>query len=382
MRANSLRICLTAALVACVGVASAAVDEKASQSWATRCAHCHLCEAPTPEEPCLKEYACPRHLDTDMSKVDHVPETAVLDQLEDLYVPVYFTHGKHARMAAINGGCATCHHYTPPNMPHPACRECHPASANKEDVEQPGLKGAYHRQCLGCHVEWDKSTDCEICHAKKAGGALHGEATTFCTTPHHNPVNMKDTIIFETEYDDGDKVPFHHNNHVHRYGGECAYCHQDQSCSQCHVHGADSHPMGTPDNVDLHDICYQCHDEERGCEQCHGRAVDDLFHHDSTGWPLRIYHSGVRCGSCHSRMGARFEKPSTECRDCHADGWDPERFNHQVTGVTLDETHGEADCSDCHIDVTGRRATCDECHDDGRTYDRRSGVPVGQEPVR
>jgi len=354
-------------------------SEPPSHDWASQCAHCHLCESPTPEDPCLKEFACPRHLGSGELSTDIGPEVTVLDQLEDLYVPVYFTHGKHAEMAAMEGGCAICHHFTPPNMPHPACRECHPETVTGEDVDQPGLKGAYHRQCLGCHVEWDRSTECEICHAKKAGGPLHGEATTFCTEPHHDPVDMKALIVFETEYEDEDQVPFHHENHVHKYGGECAFCHHEQSCSQCHVHGASKHPMGDPVDTDMHDVCYQCHDEEQGCEECHGRAADDLFEHASTGWPLRVYHSGVRCASCHTRMGTRFQNPSPECRSCHADGWDADRFVHGVTGVDLDEVHLEFDCGDCHGAGIGQPAACDECHDDERRHDRHLGSIVGLE---
>lgn len=359
--------------------ASAVAVERPAHDWASSCAHCHTCEAPTPEEPCLKEYACPRHLTSQELPADLGPDVAVLGQLEDLYVPVYFTHGKHAQMAAMEGGCAVCHHYTPPNMPHPACRECHPASVASEDLDQPGLKGAYHRQCLGCHVEWDKSTECEVCHAKSATGGLHGEATTYCTEPHHAPVEMKELLVFETEYEDGDRVPFHHANHVHKYGGECAFCHREQSCAQCHVHVDEPHPMGDPDATDLHDVCYQCHDEDKGCEQCHGREETDLFAHASTGWPLRVYHSGVRCESCHARDGVRFQAPSRECRSCHAEGWDPDRFEHGVTGVGLDETHAELDCADCHLDGVGQPASCDECHEDGRRQDRRLGAIVGVE---
>lgn len=379
MRDRRDRACVLVVAILLVGAACATAAEQPAHDWASQCAHCHLCEEPTPEHPCLKEFACPRHLGSGELSSDLGPDVTILDQLEDLYVPVYFTHGKHAQMAAMEGGCAVCHHYTPPNMPHPACRECHPENLTHEDVDQPGLKGAYHRQCLGCHVEWDQSTECEICHQKSAAGGLHGDATTFCMEPKHTPVDMSDTIIFDTEYEEGDQVPFQHSNHVHKYGGDCAFCHREQSCSQCHVDNASGHPMGDPDETDLHDVCFQCHDEEKGCEECHGRAESDHFVHASTGWPLRVYHSGVRCGSCHARLGVRFQTPSSDCRSCHPEGWDADRFEHNITGVGLDETHQELDCGDCHVNDIGHPASCDECHDDERHLERHFGSIVGTE---
>ena len=345
------------------------------------CAHCHECDHPTASQPCLKEFDCPRHLRSAGLKPELGPDVSILDQLEDLYVPVYFNHRTHAGMAAMEGGCALCHHFTPPDSPHPACRECHPVGASREDLDQPGLKGAYHRQCFGCHQEWDGETKCEICHAKKAGGALHGDATTFCTEVQHQKIAMKDLIIFETGYEDGDRVPFHHKNHVEKYEGECRYCHQQADCSACHTHGEQSHPIGELDDIDLHDTCYVCHESEDGddCTECHGRDPNDLFRHADTGWGLKIYHAYVKCSSCHDRRGSRLRKPAShECTSCHADGWDPEKFRHDVTRVMLDETHRDADCADCHAGGIGvAPASCDECHDDGRAYSAETGFGAG-----
>ncbi|MFO7653662.1 MAG: cytochrome c3 family protein [Candidatus Krumholzibacteriia bacterium] len=355
------------------------LQRESTAEQALNCAHCHTCAHPTAAEPCLKPFDCPRHLVSAALKPDLGPAVVILDDLERLYVPVRFDHAGHAAMAEMNGGCAICHHYTPPNLPHPSCRECHPAEIASEDLAQPGLKGAYHRQCLGCHVEWDKETKCEICHEKKADGPLHGTATTFCTEPLHEPMIMKDLIVFETEFTAGDQVPFHHRNHVVKYGADCSHCHQKQSCASCHVLGAESHPMGDPAEVDLHETCYVCHDESRGgCEQCHGRAQDDLFRHADTGWPLKTYHSAVHCAACHARQGARFTKPNPACASCHPNGWDVNRFQHGVTGVVLDDVHAAVDCADCHTTGIGSAATCTACHDDERTYNPRASFgPAG-----
>ncbi len=343
------------------------------------CEHCHVCEQPTYDEPCLKDQSCPRDVAAAKLSPELGPDVIILDQLEDLYVPVRFNHRAHATMTEMDGGCPTCHHFTPPDRPHPECRECHPGSVLLSDIAQPGLKGAYHRQCLGCHVEWDSSTECEICHAKKAGGALHGSATTFTTEIHHTPIEISDLIVMKTEYEEGDEVPFHHSAHVKLYGAECSLCHMHQNCSSCHVHAEASHPMGDPDKIDLHDTCYRCHDDNN-CEYCHGRAHDDRFDHADTGWLLKSYHASVGCTTCHARQNNGLTKPDPRCAACHPDGWAEGKFNHSDTGVRLDETHVEADCVDCHTDGFGSPAICSDCHDDDRVYNHQTGFESPDSP--
>lgn len=359
---------LLALLVACPATFLAAQE---SDEQALDCSSCHVCENPTAADPCLRKQQCPRHELSTRLEADMGPDVVILDQLEDLYVPVRFDHAAHAGMVEMGEGCETCHHFTPPNSEHPACRECHPASIQHEDLAQPGLKGAYHRQCMDCHTEWDHDTKCEVCHAKKAGGRLHGTATTFSHERHYDAIGMKELIVFETEYDEGDKVPFHHLNHSRKYELNCSLCHVQQSCSQCHVNGSESHPMGSPDEVDMHDTCYICH-QDNECETCHGRDPDDLFDHASTGWPLKPYHAELHCRSCHGSTG-KYTRPDPACSNCHPGGWDADSFDHAVTGVALGEIHLEADCSDCHQAGPGEASSCDACHDDGRRYDRRVG---------
>ncbi len=352
-------------VLAALGIAPVVAHE----SDALDCSACHVCDNPTATDPCLKAETCPRHELSQSLAADLGPEIVILDQLEDLYVAVRFDHHAHAAMVDMGEGCETCHHFSPPNSPHPSCRECHPANIQHEDLTQPGLKGAYHRQCMGCHSDWDHDTKCEVCHAKKAGGRLHGTATTFTHDRHYEPIEMKELIIFETGYEDGDTVPFHHRNHAELYEVNCALCHEQQSCAQCHVHGAESHPLGELEEVDLHDACYQCH-VDQDCGHCHGRGAGDLFDHASTGWPLKSYHGELHCRRCHVGEGV-YPRLDSDCATCH-DDWNGD-FDHRVTGVVLDEVHGESDCADCHQSGVGRGVSCDACHDDGRVYGAATG---------
>ncbi len=358
-----------ALLIAYLAVSAAAPAPK-PHAKGLDCRQCHTCDNPTQADPCLT--ACPRHKEAVGLSPSLGPDVVILDKLEDLYVPVRFNHKVHATMAGMSKGCDACHHYTPPDSPHPACKDCHPVGIVHEDIAQPGLKGAYHRQCLGCHSEWDQDTKCEICHEKKAGGRLQGTATEVCDHSHYDPVPLLDLITFSTDFAVGDKVPFHHKNHSEKYERDCTECHMQQSCTRCHIQGGNSHPMGDLSKVNLHDTCFKCHGEQN-CTECHGRDPEDLFQHSDTGWPLKAYHASLSCTACHGKQGA-FQKPDPKCRTCHTDGWSGGGFKHATTGVKLNEVHGELDCDACHVNGPGNgKASCDGCHDDGRTYSKASG---------
>jgi len=131
---------------------------------------------------------------------DTGPETAELGSLADYYRPVEFNHAMHVEL--VDSECARCHHHTTGAAPleprclecHKggqkgpaiACRDCHPAQrfsaeylneldANPQlyHLDKPGLKGAYHRKCLGCHRENGGPTGCQDCHERTpAGDAL------------------------------------------------------------------------------------------------------------------------------------------------------------------------------------------------------------------
>ena len=341
------------------------------------CSICHSCEFPTNRTLCLNKNFCMR------SKVKRnggslpAHDIMVLNELEKVYDPVFFDHQKHAQMSEMSGGCENCHHFVPPSTGHPACKECH-APENERGKIQPGLKGAYHNQCMSCHEEWNADTHCELCHRKKIGGMSDVEFESLPFRLHQNPLAVMDLIIFDTDYDEGDKVPFHHLNHVEKYNRDCSVCHQDERCSSCHVHGTESHPLGLLADIDLHDTCYQCHDEDKGCDQCHGRNSNDLFDHGTTGWTLQPYHKVLQCNDCHQKRG-KYTANDPRCETCHYAGWDEKHFNHGITGVVLDNEHGSMDCTDCHAGGVGTLSACDACHDDGRKWQRHASFGAGIE---
>ncbi|WP_320172201.1 sulfate respiration complex hexadecaheme cytochrome HmcA [Maridesulfovibrio sp.] len=66
--------------------------------------------------------------------------------------------------------CGSCHHNSPASATPPSCASCHGGDYKTRDG-RPGLKAAYHVQCMSCHenmgLKKPASTDCTACHAKK-----------------------------------------------------------------------------------------------------------------------------------------------------------------------------------------------------------------------
>jgi len=123
------------------------------------------------------------------------PESIVLNAEGEYFDSVVFDHQLHAEI----GACFTCHHHSAgggtedpnciechgdsPAAASAACRDCHEASPYSASALQdmaekrfryhrdtPGLKGAMHRNCLGCHEDMDGPTGCQDCHARTARG--------------------------------------------------------------------------------------------------------------------------------------------------------------------------------------------------------------------
>lgn len=349
------------------------------------CTLCHTGSKPNADNPQLKP--CPRHTGKIVPLERMGPQIVILDELqeiEDLYVPVRFNHQTHAHMSSTEDGCSMCHHYSENNLTPSSCAGCHPRDVIHENLAQPGLKGAYHRQCVGCHVKWDTNTDCIICHEKKAGGKLNGQATTFSEKRLYPAVNMRELIVYETSYETGDKVPFHHKRHADQYDRNCGNCHHSQGCETCHDQKKNIlQPMGSISPEEMHDRCFVCHGND-DCTYCHGRAEQEIFTHQKTGWPLAVYHEKLHCMDCHTQRG-EFSRLNNECIICHAQGWNPDAFDHAVVGVPLDEVHQDASCVDCHaksLKSDGDKVIphqsivevdCTSCHDDKRVYDKQKG---------
>ncbi|UCH10096.1 MAG: hypothetical protein JSU61_12985 [Fidelibacterota bacterium] len=290
----------------------------------------------------------------------------IIDELLELYKPVVFAHKYHADMSKMGAGCTECHHYSPAGN-YPACKECHDAavtSLDRPNINQPGLKGAYHQQCLDCHIAWSNTTGCNFCHLSieqaLAGKDIRGEGDSYHLSQPR--IKSEARYVYETEYEDGPMVTFYHDNHVDMFGLECADCHQGDACGSCHRVGAIARVKG-----DLHEDCSTCHDEN-DCTICHRSSVAPAFSHAAkSGWELGAQHENLACSACHNTARAS-GMLSSSCGECHQ-SWEVGNFDHAVTGLALNIEHAELDCESCHGDpLFANTPICSSCHDGDVAY--------------
>jgi hypothetical protein len=330
------------------------------------CKTCHSCDNPTMKDKCLK--ACPSlplsHAAND-HKLSEAPDSMLLDDLVDLYQPVHFNHKLHARMAEMGGECSTCHHYSPTDKIQP-CKDCHGGQANPNNLRQPGLKGAYHRQCLSCHREWSHDTKCVLCHIPTEGKAMASGAsdTTDIMGAAHPIITEPSNKVYHTPLTSGPIVTFKHKEHIVLFGLRCVDCHKKENCSYCH--DLQKPAALVKSEQQIHGMCNDCHRQDK-CQKCHDNRERPAFSHESTGWALNRYHNRLDCQACHP-TGKKIARLSNQCEACHG-GWNQDNFEHAATGLELDETHLAMDCTDCHANRKyNAKPDCSGCHDDGRTY--------------
>ena len=115
-----------------------------------------------------------------------IPEKVIIKAISKEYEPAELPHRKIINTLLKNikddklAGyfhrdegtmCQGCHHHSPAAKKPPSCSSCHGAPFDENNILRPGLKAAYHRQCMECHevmgIEKPVATDCTGCHKKK-----------------------------------------------------------------------------------------------------------------------------------------------------------------------------------------------------------------------
>jgi len=134
------------------------IDCHSKSKGPTNCVDCHGKKEKAEAEKGEEE----KHVE---EKKQIGPDVCTLSNLSKVYQPVKFLHEKH--IALIAAKCNKCHHTIKEGEKPIACKECHKAPFKPGKLNVPGLKGAYHRQCIMCHKQMSGPTGCTQCHRKK-----------------------------------------------------------------------------------------------------------------------------------------------------------------------------------------------------------------------
>ena len=273
------------------------------------------------------------------------PNIVLLKELVNQYEPVPFEHRSHAQMAAMWGGCESCHHRSPLATTRPAatiasepktqanaasvpaCKSCHEISAAETNIQMPNLKGAYHRQCLSCHREWMHGNACVICHKARDGQnplAAPPPTPDDIVGRMHAPIRAQDVKTYQARFTPavGKNVVFRHKEHTETFGLKCVQCHHRDNCSHCHDSAAVKtgqtplHPGRTW--RDSHEPCVGCHQQDR-CSHCHykdDQPAPAAFDHQTTGQTLDADHAKLACAECHAKVKVQ-DRPTCGDVTCH-----------------------------------------------------------------
>jgi len=178
---------------ACYGCHSRMSEKHVSQR---ACLICHAGPEPEILEKVKDHYISLDQFKPPASEVkltfdkEDLPEEVKISLLEDKYEPAVFPHHKvverlmkeikdnkiathfHGNEDAL---CQGCHHHSPIGIKPPLCESCHGAPFDESYLGRPGLKGAYHQLCIGCHeiMKIKDPTDCNICHKEKDRELVH-----------------------------------------------------------------------------------------------------------------------------------------------------------------------------------------------------------------
>lgn len=160
------------------------------------CAACHNALAPKSDalaamnkdqkKAAAEELVSARSTTMPLYSMEDIPETVKIGALSDKFEASEMPHRKIIKtlLAATAGSkmaasfhtdpgtfCQGCHHNSPVSKTPPKCQSCHGKPFETAKGDRPGLKAAYHQQCMGCHtamkLEKPKATACKECHAQR-----------------------------------------------------------------------------------------------------------------------------------------------------------------------------------------------------------------------
>jgi len=178
----------------CAGCHSLMPEGRAS---ATSCATCHDDKAKTldaaqiqamskEDKSAMAAAMIEDRKSAGIFEISEIPEKVVISDISDRYEGAEFPHRKivetmYAKVAKSELAsafhtskgtfCQGCHHNSPASKTPPRCASCHGKNFDAHGDGRPGLKAAFHQQCIGCHtamqLEKPAATACADCHKER-----------------------------------------------------------------------------------------------------------------------------------------------------------------------------------------------------------------------
>ena len=122
----------------------------------------------------------------DIYSIDDIPEKVIINSMVNEFEASEMPHRKivlkmaenmkNSKMSGVFHSdpgtlCQACHHNSPASKKPPKCVNCHGKPFDEKSPSRPGLKAAYHGQCMGCHTSMalkkPLNTDCAGCHKER-----------------------------------------------------------------------------------------------------------------------------------------------------------------------------------------------------------------------
>ncbi|MBI5102958.1 MAG: cytochrome C [Nitrospirae bacterium] len=196
-----------------------------------------------------------------------------------------------------------------------------------------------------------------------------------------------------------------HKLYKHKLPNNCADCHQQSFCLDCHKGGGidqDLHVSNSgvdympkshrSDFRELHPIkakesprsCYRCHDSEKFCAQCHDKFNRNDLRLEShrRGWtdldlklggPTHALFTPLMCQTCHPNgmlpknqwSGAHARearKNLASCQSCHADGDVCLKCHSAISGLKVNPHPRNWSKISGRLKNAGNNRTCVKCH--------------------
>ena len=259
----------------------------------------------------------------------------------------------HTDIAAQMFDVAKLHGIISQDNPTLSCRECHPEHRGGSAPLTDLGNNTFPHEALGFSMEGHQLTvkkeafTCKDCH--------HEDVTTFASDTCDSCHRQIDIAFAQA--------------HTLAFGTDCLACHDGVD-----TFGSDfTHSAFAFQSDGKH--------ADVACTKCHldARTVADL------------QSVPQDCFSCHQQDDEHAGRFGQDCAACHSsDGWEPAKFDHNLSTFKLEGEHNEAACEDCHKNdvFAGTPQDCFSCHEQDDEHNGKFGQdcavchsPNGWEPA-